>query len=97
MAKSYQLQLVRRDSVAYAGAVIVAWWKKLRSPLENLKDPTKLSLAAIELAPPPRLQAWQRALPPAWRRRLACARASSPTPFKFNANWVFFDFNVARV
>jgi len=52
----YKLQLVRRDEVAaasYAGAVIVAWWKKLRRPLEDLKDLNKMGIAAIALAPPP--------------------------------------------
>jgi len=47
---------VRRDEVAaasYAGAVIVAWWKKLRRPLEDLKDLNKMGIAAIALAPPP--------------------------------------------
>jgi hypothetical protein len=50
----YMLQLVRRDEVAaasYAGAVIVAWWKKLRHPLEDLKDLDKMGTAAIDLAP----------------------------------------------
>jgi len=49
----YMLQLVRRDEVAaasYAGAVIVAWWKKLRRPLEDLKDLDKMGTAAIDLA-----------------------------------------------
>jgi len=52
----YELQLVRRGEVAaaaYVGAVIVACWKKLRRPLEDLKDLDKMSTAAIDLAPFP--------------------------------------------
>ena len=59
MAKYYQLQLVQRDAVACASAVIVAWWKKVRRPSGDLKELDKLgidlatSLAAIDLAPHP--------------------------------------------
>jgi len=52
----YELQRVRRDEVAaasFAGAVIVAWWKKLRHPLKDLKDLDKLGTVTIDLAPPP--------------------------------------------
>ena len=52
----YELQLVRRGEVAaaaYVCPVIVACWKKLRRPLEDLKDLDKMSTAAIDLAPFP--------------------------------------------
>jgi len=43
-AKHYQLQLVQRDAVACAVAVIAAWWKKLRRPSGDLKDLDKLGI-----------------------------------------------------
>jgi len=51
-------QLVQREAVTCAGAVIVAWWGELRCPSRDLKDLDKLgidltmSLAGINLAPP---------------------------------------------
>ena len=52
----YELQLVWRSEVAaasYAGAVIVAWWKKLRRPLEDLKDLDKIGTATRRYLAPP--------------------------------------------